>query len=611
MTSFLLLVALGPIQDFIAQARRTRDLWYGSHLLSEISRCAARSMVEQGAVLVFPALATGDSELNICLAPLRPESGKPPISIANKLLAEIPDGIEPKAVARAVRENVQTFWRTRMAEPVKVKSGGLLAPGIDAVWKEQVETLLEFAAAWAPLAGKEDYASARQQLEQAVAARKNLRDFRAWEQLRGNVPKSSLDGGRETVLCPPKQRHPALAHRYRIGDGEQLDAVGLVKRAGGEPEQFVPIVNVALASWFELATQNCLPALERLKKECAALKLARVDRPDLPCAQAFPFDASVALESRWKPLFEEQGLSGNPEHWGRKHVQPLLRQLTEPTPYVACLVADGDHMGRALDALSNADAHRAFSRALAGFAGKARAIVEQEHRGSLAYAGGDDVLAFLPLPEALACAQKLRIAFRTIMDPVCSALDARMRPTLSVGLGLGHVMEGMGDLLELGREAERLAKGAAFRSLGQDRNALAVIVDKRSGGQRSWRARWNDWGDDPVERLRLDGTALEEQLSSRKVYEVERVLDRLPPPDDAKEGDWSLVLAMEVRRSLSRVHAGGMSLEPVSLGLRLDAGMPYGELRGEVKSWVDRLLIARTFDSATPRLKPSGKEDAA
>ena len=34
----VLIVTLGPIQDFIAAARRTRDLWFGSWLLSELSK---------------------------------------------------------------------------------------------------------------------------------------------------------------------------------------------------------------------------------------------------------------------------------------------------------------------------------------------------------------------------------------------------------------------------------------------------------------------------------------------------------------------------------------------------------------------------------------------
>ena len=35
---YLLTLSIGPVQDFIATARRSRDLWFGSWLLSELSR---------------------------------------------------------------------------------------------------------------------------------------------------------------------------------------------------------------------------------------------------------------------------------------------------------------------------------------------------------------------------------------------------------------------------------------------------------------------------------------------------------------------------------------------------------------------------------------------
>ena len=51
----LFLVTLGPVQDFIASARRTRDLHFGSWLLSELSRAAACEINAQKGYLIFPA----------------------------------------------------------------------------------------------------------------------------------------------------------------------------------------------------------------------------------------------------------------------------------------------------------------------------------------------------------------------------------------------------------------------------------------------------------------------------------------------------------------------------------------------------------------------------
>jgi len=591
MSGHLLLVTLGPVQEFIAQARRTRDLWYGSHLLSELSRAAARELVEGGAELIFPALRKGDPELAPCLAPLR-ANGKPPLNVANKLVAEVPAGVDPGELARRTRRAVVRFWREAVAASVKGKCAGLLAPGVGAVWDEQIDTFLEFTAAWAPLT---EYLGARRQLEAAVAARKNLRDFSPWTKQRGNVPKSSLDGARETVLA--ERRSESLTRMYRIADAEQLDAVGLVKRTGGEPGQFVPVVNVAFASWVDLAKREVTRQLEALARACNKVGLAPVKRSDLPCAEAFPFDASVLLPSRWKAVFEEQGLKDDPQEWGTRHVRPSLDVLGEPHPYVACLVADGDRMGRAIDRLASAESHRAFSQALSGFASVARRIVEQDHRGVLVYSGGDDVLAFLPLPEALGCADELRRQFDTVIASACGDLSAAERPTLSVGVGVGHVMESMGDLLALGREAERpLAKS--------ERNSLGVIVDKRSGGRRAWAERWNA---DPVGRLHQDAQLLEARLSSRKVYEIAATLRRLPTPGTVDhDATWARLLALEVRRSLSRVGEG--AVKPDEVGLRLDGGTQYGDLHRRVSAWVDRMLIASTFARATPRVRRRAPE---
>lgn len=590
MTAHLLLITLGPVQDFIAQARRTRDLWYGSHLLSELGRAAARALVAGGATLIFPSLQTG--ELDECLTPLR-ASRTPPQNVANKLLAETPDGIDPQRLARDARKAVADYWRDKLATPVKVRCTGLLAKGIDAAWHEQIDSFLEFAASWRAI---DDYAETRRQLEQAIAGRKLLRDFDPWTQGRGNVPKSSLDGARETVLRRNEDRAPDLVHRYRINKEEQLDAVGLVKRAGGEPDSFVPVVNVALASWVERASQVASTELEALSKACRDARISSVTRTDLPCAAPFEFDASVLLPSRWRSVFEELERIDEAEAWGRQHVRPLLSRLSEPYPYVACLVADGDHMGRAINDLESPDAHRAFSKALADFANAARNLVEQKHHGALVYAGGDDVLAFVALPKALACANALREAFHGAMKTVCGSLAAAERPTLSVGLGIGHVMESMGELLMLGRQAEREAK--------RDRNALAVLVDKRSGGTRLWRASWST---DPVRALADDAALLENRLSSRKVYEIASILARLPKPERASGDGWARMLALETKRALSRVEGGSLSPADVRLVLNVEAG--YAELHAQVDAWVARLLIARTFERAAIRDRRS--EEAA
>jgi CRISPR-associated protein Cmr2 len=613
VSAHLLLVTLGPVQDFIAQARRTRDLWFGSHVLSEVGRAAGGAIVKAGADLVFPPFAEGDAELEPCDGPIRSGTGRPPLAVHSKLLAVMPDGKDPAAAARAARAAAFERWST-LAGAVRQKCKGILAEGIDAVWDEQIATFLDIHAAWLPMRSggdDNDYDDVRRELEGAVSARKHLHDFAAWRQQRGNVPKSSLDGARETVLAPPAHRAAHLVRRYRIDPNEQLDAVGLLKRAGGEPEQFVPVANIALASWIEQAARVAGPGMKRLAVECVEQGIGRIDRRDLRWTAAFPLDAQVFLEDRWRPVLEEvRGKAeqkSDPYVWGKTHVRPVLDKMSPPHPYVACLVADGDRMGGALSKLGARQHQRAFSRQLSHFAETARDAVEQQHRGVLVYAGGDDLVALVCLDDALECADALRRAFEEVMAQARSAVGPAdgIALTLSVGVGVGHLLESMGHLLALGHRALARAKNGSAGE-GPDRSALAVTVDMRAGSEVIWRARWDADEGSPAARLAADVALLDGRLSGKKVFEIHADLQRMPAPSDLVKGEdraWAELLAADVRHTLVRANDGD-GVTPAEVGLDLDVRAGYGPLWRRIDRWIARMLVARTLGEARRARQP-------
>jgi CRISPR-associated protein Cmr2 len=574
MARHLLHISLGPVQEFIAQARRTRDLYQGSELLSKLSRCAAKKLQAEGELLI----------------PAEYEKGS---SVTNKLYAVVPEGIEPCEIAKAVKKAVEGHW-VGIAAQVKAKDSvvPLLDDGIDEAWNEQVVTLLEFYAAWEPLSD-DHFEKARQKVERAVAARKNLRAFRQWEKQRAfkqwekqrgkkqrvNVPKSSLDGGRETVL--KKERKHYSFKKYRINDGEQLDAIGVIKRCLNPPDHYPAIVNVAVGPWIEKVHKGQPDLLKDLRSACKSAKVHTFEKSKA-CVEHFPYDASVFFESRWEAIEEEQKIElGSVKEIVRK----IVRKCGEPHPYVACLVADGDHMGRRINQCSKPDELKGFSKKLSGFAGAVKGIIEDDHQGSLVYAGGDDVLAFVPLATALDCADKLRKIFREKLGEGA---------TLSVGLGIGHEMEAMGELLELGREAEKLAKGAGLDET-KSRNALGIILDKRSGGRRSWRKQWTE---NPKGLIEAAQKVLTEQLGAKKVYEIEDILRRLPePPEVEDQSAWTTVLQKEVERALGRA-GGEAGLDLKTVGLNWKGESDYPKTRELVGDWINRYIIARELDRA-------------
>ena len=606
----LLLLHLGPVQDFIAQARRTRDLWLGSFLLSELAKAAALALAEGGAELIFPALESAD--LRPCRGPF--EADRPAQGVANRVIALIEEA-DPASAARAARDAAQAELQRRW-DQVRRDCEELFDPEATAAAQEQIETLLDIHAAWAHYHDRAGYARALQQAEADLAARKTLRPFGPWMAQQRGVHKSSLDGGRETVLHRG-DRNGKPWRDLRVGLREELDAIGLLKRASGKPGQFVPVPTIGLAAWIEAAKEHAPRQLEDLRRACEARKFTPVHRPDLHWLRPFPFDAQILLPNRWWPYLQEIGqldpegrdpraARAEAQAFGESHVRPLLQVLGDPHPYVACLAADGDRMGETLRFLARggAERHGHFSQALACFAARARLIIERR-RGVLVYAGGDDVLAFVALPDAFDCAEELRAAF---VEHVARSLaylgddPAVPRPTLSVGLGIGHILESLGHLLDLGREAERIAKGDALLDPAQRRDALAIFVEKRGGQRLTARARW---GDALPAQLTRDQERLAAGLPLGKVYEVAGLLQRLRhllEPAAAPAPGLGALLDGEVRRILARAESGRepRGLTPADVGLSFDRTDPLAA-RAAIHAWTERVQIAAFFAAARPR----------
>jgi CRISPR-associated protein Cmr2 len=607
----LLQITIGPVQDFIAASRRTRDLWFGSHILSEISKAAARALALDDldaspiASLIFPALARGDNELEPRHDALNIHE-KPAFNVANIVLATLNTRDEAKIrrIAAAARNAALAEWRGYADRAWQVACA-IIDPAQRQAWDEQVATFLEIGAVWIGYDPdvEDAYRDARKALARAQAARKNLRDFSQWDKASGPLPKSSLDGQRATVLkLHPNDAEWRELYRLRINatqgprgtrGGEELDAIGVIKRVGGRDQGFIPLSNITYAHWL-----RSIPQRDRDKISDAithALPDAQISsrRPrSSRVADLLNADAHALILERQPSLLESYGYPKDTDRLAE--VNALIGSQPKHS-YVACLVADGDRMGKALDALGSDTAHQHASRAIAAFAHKdARRIVEQDYFGQLVYAGGDDVLAFVALEDAVACANALRLAFAkraeaAFKEAFKSIQDPPLIPTLSVGLGIGHVMESMGYLLELGRRAEKDAKRL--------RDALAIIFDKRSGDTLTWRAGWSS---DPLTTLRDARSAIDSgAISTAKLYELAALLRTMPaahaPLDD--DAAWLRLLTHDFRRCLVRTNRGlaaSAALDP-ALDPTHASYSSYGALREALDAWIAMMLIARNI----------------
>ncbi|NLX98476.1 MAG: type III-B CRISPR-associated protein Cas10/Cmr2 [Rhodopirellula sp.] len=310
----------------------------------------------------------------------------------------------------------------------------------------------------------------------------------------------------------------------RVRAGEQLGAVALVKRFAGpasfcqelelaDPRQlrFDDTATIAAASWLQRARAKGFDWLDPQRVR---------DRFDQWSGQWLHASGQKAAGDDEKCP---------PEVWRQICAARKDPELGAPPVYYGVLMMDGDSLGEWLsgkkspqvrdvlhpqvreyfeqfpEAAAGLDArrpvtpalHAAISEALANFALCFVPEIVTRHRGTLIYAGGDDVLALLPTAGAIRCAHELQETYRRPWQ-VDRAGQRRLlmgpRATLSAGLAVVHHKEDLRFALKAARDAEQGAKRSG-------RDTLRIAACRRSGEHASALCPWpfsatvNRWTD--------------------------------------------------------------------------------------------------------------------
>lgn len=612
----VIVLSLGPVQDFIATARKCQDLWFGSYLLSDLSRTVAEA-VEQDAGGEQALVVPGDL-------------GKG--SVANEVIALVADPEETARAARkALGERIDEWIEETFKDIPTRENGGFF---IRNVAEAQVRDLIELNWAAASIENG-DYASARNLAKRRLAARKATRnwervDLRPEEMVsdqryEGPVPKSTLDGSRASVIhesaYPPKNPE-WFRGTYKAKPGERLSGVDLLKRVGeegGGPGRRRPVFHstshVSSAALRDRLDKYAKEPLRRWHEQLRADGV-QIDRYHL--RHAGEYDGYLLYEGRLPEIYEEsrkteQGGGEDPNvvaaliEARRKDLQALLKAAglqRPPMPYYAFLRADGDRMGVFIsEHCRNEAEHRQFSEKLEAWASSCRGIVES-FGGSCVYAGGDDVLALAPLHTVLELARELRESFLTAMKsllPDDASAKGLKAPTLSIGVAIAHNMQPMNEVLELAGKAERLAKDGG-------RDSLALSLSKRSGGVISVVSSWDQELDQRLPRwARMFGSellpdkaafAFEEALAA---FSFEETLTDSEPkaPPESKLMISLLTRALERRRTGAEGKELGAEQKVKLLeALGLNSNNSAKEIYRRVMELSNELQIARLFHDA-------------
>lgn len=576
MTTSYFHFTLGPVQGFVAQARRTRDFWAGSFLLSWLSAVAMLAVEKQGGEIIFP---TVDKDY---LRWLEHKGEKPAPKqgcVPNRFkggLAKVPADFNPEQVV----SSIQQAWQG-LADLVWQQDLSACPDTSRHIWQRQVSAFWEIS--WA--------LSDTEQESNLLDRRKNWRTYlppaeagvkcmmmEGWQELSG-ITTPNAKGLKQFWDALRKNGRHGMASDLR--DNEYLCAIAFIKRRfaryfqhltiimpghwtlrGWQVNPCVPsVAYMAAAPWlarvllqapedtlraFHDAAQNLTQSYGEYDTRLDCIDQALNQRHDAKLLwQTTNLDGNVFFEAALdnKNLYEDQTQAQKVKRALKALRQSVSDTLEPVSPFYAVLMMDGDSLG---SHMSDLNKQQNISQGLEQFTNGVQTIVE-EHSGFLIYAGGDDVLALLPLEYALNCALALRQHYLA-----CFAAWPAINTTLSGAIEYAHIRMPLGKVLG---DAHQLLDDIAKDKTGRD--AIAVRVWKPGGQHLEWAMPWanaiDESGEVIMDRLARDFQRDQQQtpFSNSFFFHVEErfALLNAGEPDAFSRSDMAELIAADYLNS--------------------------------------------------------------
>ena len=515
----------GPVQSWVARARRTDDLWSGSFLLSYLTALAAREVRRQGGRILVPSVTDGVGALrDPLLQSLETGAAAPRFgTMPNRLVAEVGGDFDPSAAVAVFHAG----WQ-ELAAAVETRLGRGFTALAHEIWDRQVSGFWEVMWALGDVGDLE--ALDRRKLWRTHVPPPEPGDkcmlMPTLQELSGRIrSRSREDAEAQDAFWVEVQK----TVRHRLEERERLSAVALIKRMFPEvakqawhvtpPDAFPSTLLLAAVPWLKTrvgrehdwlvaygqAVRGCVEASGHAYRSFGTLADVPADLQEVLALDAAIFHPSTFEGDREHPSLKARGCP-----WWKD-------DRKTPSTYYAVVVMDGDRMGQWLECRQED-----ISAGLLRF-GEALEEVARQHDGVLVYAGGDDVLALAPLDEAvdfcLAVEQLYSEVFAEVRDEQLGS------PTLSAAVVFAHMKAPLGAVLA---EAHYVLDVVAKESCG--RNAVAMEVFRNGGPdvRTAWAGEWqaltapNGW-------RAVSESVGSPAIGSSYLHRVVRLVDRLGP----------------------------------------------------------------------------------
>lgn len=582
MSSMTIFLNFWPVQEFVTQARRTRDLWAGSYFLSYLAASALAEAERQGAEIVLPEVAA-----NPLFQAVR--DSKVPVAPGDRVgsIPHVAELAAPNDRAESIAKEVISAWSAawlRVADVVAKEFPNLAAPS-RVIWDRQVagvwshlwilgdpanmarrKTLRSFALS--PEPGEKCTCCGVRECLHDGGSRVVVRQF--WSEAAASVNGKLKSGeilvdGTERLcaICAIKRLYPHLSRSalgWDVPTGfPSTDALASIPwrlkvlEAGKESRE----VREAVKRYMATLVNAGIPKIRALKQFKGLVETAKSWPDDRQIASDFlEYDGDWFYPDEARSAILEQPYTTDPSMLtgALRDLHSSLRRagIAGPGTAYALLAMDGDRMGTLLR--DHPREKGKISRALMSFSQQAVEIVEgPQANGYLVYAGGDDVLALLPSDTALDTADRLRIAYQQAFHR-----GLGVQPTISAGLVYAHMHA---PLQQVTLTARRALEGGAKEHA--KRNAVGIAVWKRPGVVLQLACKWNDNGKSFSQTINdVRGGIRKRQFSRGFLYSLRDILEITK---DVSPEDEQALLVAEYLKSRARSTTRQQAEERVAL----------------------------------------------
>ena len=420
----LVVIALSGVQRFIEESRSTSDLRAGSRIIAELTEQAVSVCQESAAELVFPA----------------PSKKRKDVGMPNRVVALAPAG-QGTTLAQRATARVNEKWKEWLQKTLgRIEE----TPGMPAV-------------TWAvapPRPG--GYPEQWKEAQRRLAARKQVRNFTALEARNGPC---QLSPHWPATTKPPKGL-PSF-------ERDTLSAANWLKRKLGRPNDKESVSPYGIPSTYGIAsapfrievlknindpdvTEQVDYLHQVVQDEDTGIHIPNWPLPGMPKPQGelaqwlwrhggqWVYTDSWSAESLAREFrkptsgeaFDNFSRTVEIGRIAAADLQKIMRdkfQVAPPSSYLAILVQDLDGMGSYLSEEKNLShkRHTEISDQLRRVAERQTELLHDSALlGVAVYAGGDDLLAFLPAATALAGARACRQAVTEVSPELPTASSA-------------------------------------------------------------------------------------------------------------------------------------------------------------------------------------------